>query len=56
MDKIKMFEEGRGYWIAYIQENGYSFEPNILGLKKLSRRLDLNVPYLKKCINFFLTT
>ena len=48
------FEMGRSIWQEYVNLNGYAFRPNDKGLKKLSKRLDLNVPYLRKMINCFL--
>jgi hypothetical protein len=53
-NKKQIFAEGRSLWYQYLQINGYAFRPNDEGLKKLSRNLDLNVPYLRKCINTFL--
>lgn len=47
-------KEGREYWFQYVRLNGYAFEPTTDGLQKLSRNLDLNVPYLRKCINAYL--
>ena len=54
MNNQEKFSEGRDLWIQYVNINGYSFEPTIEGLKKLSRNLDLNIPYLRKMINLFL--
>jgi hypothetical protein len=51
-----LFEEGRYLWIEYENLNGYAFRPNEEGLKRLSRLLDLNVPYIRRCINTFLGT
>jgi hypothetical protein len=50
----RRFAQGRDYWWQYTKLNGYAFEPNGEGLKKLSRNLDLNIPHLRKCINAFL--
>ena len=52
--KRKEFAEGRDIWYEYQQVNGYAFRPTEEGLKKLSRNLDLNVPYIRKRINTFL--
>jgi hypothetical protein len=52
--KIKEFAEGRDLWYEYQRINGYAFRPNEAGLKKLSRLLDLNTPYIRKNINTFL--
>ena len=54
MTKQEKFSEGRDLWLQYEKINGYAFEPTTEGLKKLSRNLDLNIPYLRKMINFFL--
>jgi len=53
-DKIRHFTEGRALWQQYVTLNGYSFQPTESGLSRLSRNLDLNVPYLKRMINAFL--
>ena len=53
-DKRRWFAEGRDYWYQYQQLNGYAFRPNDEGLRKLSHNLDLNIPWLRKCINIFL--
>ena len=52
--KRRKFAEGRDYWYQYQQLNGYTFRPSEEGLCRLSRNLDLNMPYLRKCINIFL--
>jgi hypothetical protein len=52
--KRRQFAEGRNLWYQYQQVNGYAFRPTDEGLKKLSRNLDLNIPYLRKNINVFL--
>lgn len=54
MDKIKIFIEGRTLWLEYVRVNGYAWEPTEEGLKRLSRLLDLNAPYIRKCINAYL--
>jgi hypothetical protein len=46
--------EGRDYWQYYVKINGYAFEPTEKGLSKISKLLDLNLPYLRKCINLYL--
>ena len=53
-DKMKYAKEGRSLWQQYVSLNGYAFEPNESGLTKLSKNLDLNKPYLRKCINAYL--
>jgi hypothetical protein len=53
-EQMKYAKEGRDYWQQYVAVNGYAFRPTEDGLKKLSRNLDLNVPYLRKCINAYL--
>ena len=54
MRNYEKFEEGRGLWIEYVKVNGYAFEPKDDGLKVLSKRLDLNIPYIRNRINIFL--
>ena len=54
IEESKKFIEGRDYWLYYVKINGYSFQPNEEGLRKISKLLDLNVPYLRKCINIYL--
>ena len=54
IDDGRLFYEGRDYWQQYVFLNGYAFRPSDDGLKKLSRNLDLNIPYLKKLINIYL--
>jgi hypothetical protein len=51
---LAKFEEGRSLWAEYVRINGYAFTPNVRGLTRLSKSLDLNVPYIQKCINMFL--
>jgi len=53
-NKRKLFSDGHDLWYEYIRVNGYSWTFNNAGLKKLSRSLDLNIPYLRKRINAFL--
>jgi len=53
-EQMKYAKEGRDYWQQYVSLNGYAFEPNEAGLTKLSKNLDLNKPYLRKCINAYL--
>lgn len=45
---------GRDYWHQYVRLNGYAFEPNLAGLRVLSRNLDLNIPHLRQCITLYL--
>jgi len=54
LNQRKLAEEGRGYWMVYVQINGYAFRPNKEGLRKLARNLDLNEPYLAKRITAYL--
>lgn len=54
IEQHKLFTEGRSLWYEYQRVNGYAFRPNDKGLTKLSKLLDLNVPYIRKCINIFL--
>jgi len=54
MEIRKKFYLGRDYWFEYVRVNGYSFEPNQMGLKKLARLLDLTVPHVRECINVYL--
>ena len=46
--------EGSRLWQEYVRVNGYAFRPTQDGLRKLSRLLDLNVPYIAKCITKYL--
>jgi len=52
--KYRLFEQGRDYWHEYEKLNGFAMWPSRDGLKKLSRQLDINIPWLRKCINIFL--
>lgn len=54
IEQRKMAEEGRGYWMVYVQINGYAFYPTTEGLRKLARNLDLTQAYLAKRINAYL--
>ena len=54
MKRNQDFETGRALWTEYQSVNGYAFRPTDAGLKNLSRRLDLNIAYLRKMINLFL--
>ena len=54
MTKKELFEEGRSLWLEYVRLFGYAFEPKDKNIREMSRLLDLNVPYIKKCINVFL--
>ena len=54
MTKQEYFSTGKDLWLEYVRVNGYSFQPNNAGLTKLSRLLDLNKPYIQKCINAYL--
>jgi cobalamin biosynthesis Co2+ chelatase CbiK len=49
-----LWVEGKDHWYQYVKLNGYAFEPNEEGLKKLSKDLDISVRHLKKCINIYL--
>ena len=53
-NEMKRFREGGEYWLEYVALNGYSFEPNAVGLRKLSRHLDISVSHLRRCISFYL--
>ena len=53
-EDMKYAKEGRDLWAEYVRVNGYAFEPIEAGLKKLSRLLDLNIAYIRKCINKYL--
>lgn len=46
--------EGRDLWIYYVRINGYAREATDEGLKKISRLLDLNIPYIRHRINLYL--
>ena len=54
LDERKIANEGRWLWLEYVRVNGYAFRHTEDGLKKLSRVLDLNIPYIRKCINKYL--
>ena len=54
IDERKKVLEGGDYWHEYVRLNGYAFRPSEEGLKRLSRDLDLNIPYLRKLINLYL--
>lgn len=54
VQNMKYAHEGRDYWLEYVRVNGYSFEPTETGLQRLSRLLDLEIGYLRKCINKYL--
>jgi len=47
--------EGQSFWQQYVTLNGYAFSPTEDGLKKLSRNLDVNISWLRKCINLYLS-
>jgi hypothetical protein len=47
-------KEGKELWFEYVRVNGYAFNPNLNGLKKLCRLLDLNISWVKKRINLYL--
>jgi hypothetical protein len=46
--------EGRDYWGQYVRLNGYAFQPNVEGLKKLSRNIDISISRLRHCITIYL--
>jgi len=52
--KNRLFAQGRDFWYQYQKLNGYAFRPNDNGLQVLSRNLDVNIAWLRKCINIFL--
>ena len=54
MTKHDMFYEGKNLWFEYIKVNDYAFTPTEKGLTKLSRQLDLNKSFIRKCINIYL--
>lgn len=54
IEEMKFFREGSEYWLQYVVLNGYAFEPNAAGLRKLSRHLDIPVSHLRRRINFYL--
>jgi len=53
-DETSKAKEGRDLWLYYVKTNGYSFRPNDEGLGKISRLLDLTVPYIQHRINLYL--
>ena len=54
IEERKLANKGKDFWSHYTYLNGYAFYPTEEGLKKLSGILDLNIPYLKRCINLYL--
>lgn len=50
----KLWNEGKELWYEYISVNGYSFTFNDVGIKKLSRLLDLKPYYIKKRLTIYL--
>lgn len=54
LEDMKLAKKGREYWLKYVQLNGYSFEPTESGLRVLSKNLNLNISYLRKCIYAYL--
>ena len=53
-DELKLAKIGKDLWYEYVKLNGYSFDVNQEGLKKLSKILNLNISYMRKCINLYL--
>ena len=51
---MRRFEEGRGYWLEYVRINGYAFEPNRAGLRKLSQTNGVALSHLARSITAFL--
>ncbi len=54
LDKMKLCNEGREYWLQYVRLNGYAFRPTLEGLAHLSRNLDITVRRLAQCITAYL--
>ena len=54
IDERKLWYEGRDLHFEYARVNGYSWTTNQSGLEKLSRMLDLNIPYISKRIDFYI--
>jgi len=54
IEQRKLWYEGKGLWLEYINVNGYSFSFNDQGIKKLSRLLDLNKSYIKERLTIYL--
>ena len=54
-ENSRFFTEGRDYWYQYVKLNGYAFYPTEAGIAVLSRNLDVNTGWLRKCINIFLS-
>lgn len=54
-DKMRLWYQGRDFWYQYLKLNDFSVEPTEKGLKVLSKNLDVNVPWLRKCIHLFLS-
>lgn len=53
-DELSKCREGRDLWTYYVFINGYAREATDEGLKKISRLLDLNIPYMRHRINLYL--
>jgi hypothetical protein len=53
-DQSRKAGMGRDFWAQYVRLNGWAMEPNERGLKVLARNLDVNVPWLRMCINLYL--
>ena len=54
IEELAKCREGRDLWIYYVYINGYAREATNEGLKKISRLLDLNIPYMRRRINLYL--
>ena len=54
LEEIAKCREGRNLWIYYVYINGYAQEATNEGLNKISKLLDLNIPYIKHRINLYL--
>ena len=51
----RAFAQGRIYWQAYVNLNGYAFEPTEKGLKKLADKLGVKKAELRRAIHAFLS-
>ena len=53
-EQNKLWYEGKDLWYEYVNLNGYSWTFNNNGIQKLSKLLDLNIPYIKQRLCIYL--
>ena len=49
-----LWRYGHDFWLQYVRLNGYAWSPTEKGLKVLSRNIDMNIPFVRHCINIYL--